>query len=150
VRRIVCVGSRLVPGDGAGPAVHDLLASAPLPSGVEVIDGALMGLSLLRAADGAESLVFVDSVSGFGEPGDVLLLDAEEVAVGASPDDHAGGLPALLALIPVACERPPRALAVVGLEAPWDHAALARAADLAVATAVATVAPASPAAGEAA
>jgi len=146
VRRIVCVGSRLVPGDGAGPAVYDLLASKPLPAGVEVIDGALLGLSLLRAAEGAESLVFVDSVSGFGEPGDVLLIDAEEVAAGASPDDHAGGLPALLALIPVACEKPPRALAVVGLEAPWGVEALARAAELAVAT----VAPASPAAGEAA
>lgn len=146
MRRIVCVGSRLVHGDGAGPAVYDLLASKPLPAGVEVIDGALLGLSLLRAADGAESLVFVDAVSGFGEPGDVLLLSAADVAAEASPDDHAGGLPALLALIPVACDRPPRSLAVVGLEAPWDERALARAAELAVAA----VGPAFPAAGEAA
>jgi hydrogenase maturation protease len=134
VRRIVCVGSRLVPEDGAGPAVYDLLASAPLPAGIEVIDGALMGLSLLRAADGAESLVFVDAVSGFGAPGEVLLLPAAEVAFGAASDDHAGGLPGLLALIPVACEPPPRALCVVGLEYPWDGESLARAAALAVAT----------------
>lgn len=134
MRRIVCVGSRLVPGDDAGPAVYDLLSGRPLPAGVEVIDGALGGLSLLRAADGAESLVFVDAVSGFGAPGEVLLLPASEVAAGAAPDDHAGGLPALLALVPAACDPPPRALAVVGLEAPWSEESVARAAALAVAT----------------
>ena len=134
MRRIVCVGSRLVEEDAAGPAVYDLLSSRPLPDGVEVIDGGLGGLSLLRMADGAEGLVFVDAVSGFGAPGEVLLLPAQDVAAEATPDGHAGGLPFLLALLPRVSDVPPGGVAVVGLEAPWDDAALARAASLALAT----------------
>jgi hydrogenase maturation protease len=134
VRRIVCVGSRLVAEDAAGPAVYDLLSSRPLPDGVEVIDGGLGGLSLLRMADGAEGLVFVDAVSGFGAPGEVLLLPAEDVAAEATPDGHAGGLPFLLALLPRVSDVASGRVAVVGLEAPWDDDALARAASLAVAT----------------
>ena len=135
MRRIVCVGSRLVAEDGAGPAVYDLLSSRPLPEGIEVLDGGLGGLSLLRMADGAEGLVFVDSVSGFGAPGEVLLIPAEEVAAEATPDGHAGGLPFLLALLPRASAVPPGDVAVVGLEAPWDDDAVSRAASLAVSTA---------------
>jgi len=134
VKRIVCVGSRLVAEDAAGPAVYDLLSSRPLPDGVEVIDGGLGGLSLLRMADGAEGLVFVDAVSGFGAPGEVLLLPARDVAAEATPDGHAGGLPFLLALLPRVSDLAPGGVAVVGLEAPWDDDALARAASLAVAT----------------
>jgi len=134
LRRIVCVGSRLVAEDGAGPAVYDLLSARPVPDGVDVIDGGLGGLSLLRMADGAEGLVFVDAVSGFGAPGEVLLLSAQDVAVEATPDGHAGGLPFLLALLPRVSDVPPGGIAVVGLEAPWDDDALARAASLAVAT----------------
>ena len=134
MKRIVCVGSRLVAGDGAGPAVYDLLASRPLPAGVELIDGALGGLSLLRMAEGAEGLVFVDAVSGFGKPGEVLLLPAAEVAAEATSDGHAGGLPFLLAVLPRVCEDPPGNVMVVGLEPPWDDEALACAASLAVAT----------------
>jgi hydrogenase maturation protease len=132
VNRIVCVGSRLVAGDAAGPAVFDLLSSRPLPRGVEVIDGALGGLSLLRAAEGAERLVFVDAVSGFGDPGEVLLLPTAEIAAEATPDGHDGGLPFLLAVLPRACDAPPREVSVVGLEAPWDAGAVARAATLAL------------------
>ncbi len=121
--------------DGAGPAVYDLLSSRPLPEGIEVIDGGLGGLSLLRMADGAQRLVFVDAVSGFGAPGEVLLIPAEEVAAEASPDGHAGGLPFLLALLPRASAVPPGDVTVVGLEAPWDDDALSRAAALAVAAA---------------
>jgi hydrogenase maturation protease len=135
VRRIVCVGSRLVAEDAAGPAVYDLLSARPLPKGVEVIDGGLGGLSLLRMADGAEGLVFVDAVSGFGAPGEVLLLPAQDVAAEATPDGHAGGLPFLLALLPRVSDMSPGEVAVVGLEAPWDDDGLARAASLAVATA---------------
>ena len=134
MRRIVCIGSRLVAEDAAGPAVYDLLSSRPLPDGVEVIDGGLGGLSLLRTADGAEGLVFVDAVSGFGAPGEVLLLSAQDVAAEATPDGHDGGLPFLLALLPRASDVPPGEVAVVGLEAPWDDDAVGRAASLAVTT----------------
>lgn len=137
MKRIVCVGSRLVPHDAAGPAVHDLLASRPLPEGVELVDGGLGGLSLLNAAEGAEAVVFVDAVSGFGPPGTALLVPLDEVAGLATPDGHDAGLPFLLALLPRACEAPPARVAVVGLEAPWDASSVAAAAELALASAAA-------------
>lgn len=137
MNRIICIGSRLLPEDGAGPSVFELLEARSLPPGVEVLDGGLGGLSLLRAAEGAGTVVFVDAVAGFGEPGEALLVPPAEVAAEATPDGHDAGLPSLLAFLPHACETPPRRVAVVGLEVPWSAASVVRAADLALAAAAA-------------
>ena len=78
MRRIVCIGNRYfgVGFDDVGPRVYDALANR-LPQGVEVIDGGLAGLGLLRWFDAAGCLVFVDTVSGFGPAGSVHVLEAE-------------------------------------------------------------------------
>ncbi len=132
MRRIVCIGNRWVPSDGAGPAVHDLLSHRPLPDGVELVDGGVGGLALLPLLDGADRVVFVDAVSGFAPPGEALLLPAGEVAAAAVPDDHGGGLPYLLRVLPEVSEGPVPAIAVVGVEAGWSADTLDRAASLAL------------------
>lgn len=119
-RLLLCLGNRQVADDDAGPRVFDLLRARPELVGddVELIDGGLAGLDLIGQVDGAERVIFIDHVEGFGAPGEVLTLSAEQVCAQAEPTprhDHAGGLPFLLRCLPVACDQPPELL-VVGLE----------------------------------
>ncbi len=125
-------------GDNAGPRVHDHLVRRRLPAGLEVVDGGLAGLNLLRLAEGARRLVFVDQVRGFAPPDAVVVLTREAALAGggAAGFGHGGGLGYLLAALPAACEGPLPAVRVVGLEAPCTGAAVARAAALALAAAV--------------
>ncbi len=134
--RIVCLGNRLLECDAAGPRVYDLLAQRALPAGVEVFDGGIAGLGLLRLADGASRLVFVDQCWGRAGPGQALRLDAAELAAEArGPADHSAGLAHLLAAVPLACEGAPPELEVVVLEGPVSAAGLERAAAMALALA---------------
>jgi hydrogenase maturation protease len=131
--RIVCLGNRLLECDSAGPRVHDLLVRAPLPEGVELVDGGIAGLSLLPLADGAERLIFVDQSMGWAQPGQVVRIDAAELASEAhGAADHGAGLPHLLAAIPLACDGVPPQLEVVVLEGPVHDAAVQSAAALAL------------------
>ncbi len=131
--RIVCIGSRFRAEDAAGPRVYDRLLGEALPPGVDLVDGGLAGLGLLRFVDGAERVVFVDQVSGFGRPGDVLALDPGDAALAAPPSpDHGGGLPYLLRVLPGVCEKTVPRVSVVGVEGPADERAIARAAALAM------------------
>lgn len=117
MRRIICVGNRLVAEDDAGPRVYERLAEMALPPGVEVIDGGLAGLDLLRLVEGAEQVVFVDAVHGFAGPGGVRVLEAEEVAATAgSGFDHGVGLAYLLRVLPRICAGPVPRVCLVGIE----------------------------------
>lgn len=136
VCRIICLGNRLVAADAAGGAVCDRLRETVLPDGVEVIDGGLGGLDLLRFLEGADRVVLVDSVLGFGEPGEVVNLDPAELAAsGAASYGHHSGLAYLLAAAPLACDRPPGEITVVGVEATHDRRSVERAAAAALAAA---------------
>jgi hydrogenase maturation protease len=133
VNRIICVGNRLIREDAAGPAIHDRLAARDLPADVELIDGGTAGLDLLRFLDGAERVVLVDSVVGYGAPGEAVVLDADEVgAMAAEVYDHAAGLPYLLRCLPHVCEEGVPQVVMVGVEGLPDDGALARAAELAL------------------
>jgi hydrogenase maturation protease len=128
-KRIVCVGNRYRPEDDAGPRVYDRLAREPVPAGVEVIDGGIAGLGLLRWLEGAEHVVFVDAVSGFAEPGGVVLLTAEQAAANAGTGyGHEAGLGYLLRAFPRVHEGAVPRVTVVGLETPADDCSVARAA----------------------
>ncbi|MBI5490272.1 MAG: hydrogenase maturation protease [Deltaproteobacteria bacterium] len=138
--RIVCVGNRWVAADAAGPRVHDRLAAAPLPPGVEVIDGGLGGLALAPLVDGADRVVFVDAVEGFAAPGAVVVLEGPALdAIPVEPFGHGAGLAWLLRALPLVCETAVPRVAVVGLEGPVDDDAVARAS--AAALGLAEVAP---------
>lgn len=133
MRRIICIGNRHHPEDAAGPRVYDLLRRRGLPDGIELIDGGLAGLNLLRYLERAERVVFVDRVSGFGRPGEVLSLDLEEATAAAMRRyDHTGGLAYLLRVLPAVCEGPTPGIRIVGIEGKADDAAIADAAALAL------------------
>jgi hydrogenase maturation protease len=132
VKRIICIGNRFHERDSAGPRVHDRLAAAGLPPGLELVDGGLAGLDLGRLVKGAERVVFVDATVGFAPaPGTraVVVLSSEEVAAEAAPHfDHAAGLPYLLRALPAILEEPPPPIEVVGVEGALDEALLDQAA----------------------
>lgn len=133
MKRIICIGNRHRPEDLAGPAVCDLLQRGPLPEDVEVVDGGLASLNLLRYLDGAERIVFVDQVQGFARPGQVVILDPlDATATAPKSYDHAGGLPYLLRLLPSVQRAPLPQIAIVGIEGQADRTALDRAAALAL------------------
>ena len=62
MKRVVCIGNPFIPGDDLGSRVYQQLAMEPLPDGLEIIDGGLAGLNLLRCFDHCRRLVFVDAL----------------------------------------------------------------------------------------
>jgi hydrogenase maturation protease len=119
-RCIICIGNRFVADDAAGPAVYDrLMQMQPLPGHIEVIDGGIMGLNLLPLLERGGRVIFVDAVSGFGTPGEIVLLSRQEIlhADNAFQFDHNAGLAYLLAVLPRVCDgEMPEEIALVGVE----------------------------------
>ncbi len=115
--RIVCVGNRLIPGDDLGPRVFDHLTRHPLPESVEVIDGGLQGLDLLRYFEGIDRVVIVDALRGFGPEKKVLVLDGmEAVRTMDVAYSHANGLAFLLKMLPHVLEHGLPEIVLVGGE----------------------------------
>lgn len=133
MKRIVCIGNPLVAEDDAGARVHEALVGCGLPCDVELVDGGIAGLNLLRWFDGATRVVVVDAVSGFGSAGTVHELDVSEVTSMAQDRwTHGSGLPYLLKMVPLACEGPTPEVVVVGVEVPADEASVREAAECAL------------------
>jgi hydrogenase maturation protease len=134
--RVICVGNRFVEGDDLGPRVHDMLVARGVPAGIDLVDGGMAGLGLLSLVEGRERVVFVDAVSGFGAPGEVVVLDRARAVAGASPGyGHQGGLHYLLAVLPEVLDGPLPSVTVVGAEAPFESATLDKVAAAALALA---------------
>lgn len=121
---VICLGNRFVPGDDAGCRVYDRLSGADAPQDIDVIDGGLCGLDLLRLVEGRRRVVFVDAVAGMAETGGIVVLDREQAAAYAGRYGHGAGLPYLLRLLPRVCEAPLPDIALVGVEAPADAPAI--------------------------
>ncbi len=125
IARVICVGNRFVDQDDAGPRVYDYLADKPLPPGVEVVEGGLGGLNLLGVMEGAAVVVFVDTISGFADPGEVVVLDGLKEATKMDADfGHSGGLTYLLKVLPEVWEGDPPRVLVVGMEGAADESAI--------------------------
>ncbi len=131
MKRIICIGNRLLAGDAAGPKVFDRLTATPLPGGMEVVDGGIAGLNLLGLIDGAERIVFVDAVEGFAHQGSVVVLTPDQVPVPEQVYDHGAGLPYLLAVLPQVCDYVPEEIYLVGIEGPAGEEAITEAARIA-------------------
>ncbi len=119
VNRIICIGSRLVQSDAAGPLVFDRLEQLDLPEGVSAIEGGLAGLNLLPLLESGGRVVFVDAVAGFTDHGSLVILDREAVLRETRPSSfgHNAGLPYLLAILPHVCEGElPKEIVIIGLE----------------------------------
>lgn len=139
-RYIICIGNRFVAGDAAGPAVYDRLQQMqPLPADIEIIDGGLRGLNLLPLLEKGGRIVFVDAVSGYGLPGQIVLLDQQEIVntMTECSFDHNAGLAYLLAVLPKVCDgEMPEEIVLVGLEDEYTPQAVERAASLCLDVAV--------------
>lgn len=132
--RIICIGNRFVAEDAAGLAVFDELEKMqPLPPQIELIEGGLAGLNLLPLLEQGGRVVFVDSVKGFTQSGEIILLDCRD---GVTTDDtghfdHGAGLAYLLAVLPkVSDGELPKELVLVGLEGQCTGKTIERAARL--------------------
>lgn len=112
--------------------VYDRLKRMALPPDIQIVDGGLLGLNLLSFMEGAEQIVLVDAVHGFGRPGQVVILQTEEVlAVADDLYDHAGGLGYLLKALPHVLASIPE-LVLLGIEGEYSEESIGRAVDAAL------------------
>lgn len=129
--RIICVGNRYRPEDSAGPMVYDQLVSNRLPRDIEVIDGGLAGLNLLRFIHDAYRVVFIDAVNGFRPSGGVFVLDTEDASRHADTIfDHSSGLSYCLRVLPEVHDGKLPEIFVVGIEGTPDTDKILKAAEL--------------------
>jgi hydrogenase maturation protease len=114
--RIICIGNRFFQPDAAGPMVYELLSRLQLPERVELLDGGLAGLNLLRYLEDVGRVVFVDSISGFRESPGIVVMDSFE-SLHIAPDyDHNTGLSYLLRLAPLVLTGGLPIIILVGIE----------------------------------
>jgi hydrogenase maturation protease len=87
--------------DAFGVEVLALMARAPMPDGVRLVDFGIRGLHLaFDLLDPPDLLIVVDAVKRGGEPGTVFVLDPSEwQAEAAEEDGHALDLPAALDML---------------------------------------------------
>ena len=131
--RIICVGNSLVAEDAVGIHVLAELRTRSLDVNVHLVEGRLGGLDLLPYFEECSRVVLVDRVTGFGQPGEVVRLEAGDlVAVGASPELHSGGLLYLLKALPFLGITPLPDICLIGIEGEGDEAAVRLAADRAL------------------
>jgi hydrogenase maturation protease len=128
--RIICVGNRFFQPDAAGPMVYELLARRQLSKTVELIDGGLAGLNLLRFLENVEFVVFVDSISGFREsPGIEVISTFDSLHI--VPDyDHNTGIGYLLRIAPQVLSDKIPAISLVGIEGRPDMGLCTQAAQM--------------------
>jgi hydrogenase maturation protease len=116
--------------DQFGPRVFDELSKRALPGNVDLIDGGLAGLDLMRIIPGAKRVVFVDAIDGLAEGDPFVVMDGETVAAGASDHyGHSAGLPYLLRVLPEVLGSKLPEILVLGMRAQTDAKAIALAAD---------------------
>jgi len=133
MNRIICIGSPFYAVDRAGHEVYCNLKDRAMPQHVELIDGGLDGLKLLCLVDGCEKVLFIDNVSGFGAPNQVMLFNDFEISRLATEHfEHLSGLPYVLKMVPLVCERNLPTIRVLGIETPHQQSGVERAARMAL------------------
>jgi len=111
--------------------VYDQLVSNRLPKDIEVIDGGLEGLNLLRFMQGAERVVFIDAVNGFRPLGGVIVLDAKDASRHADTIfGHSAGLAYCLRVLPEVHDGELPEIFVVGIEGTTDPEKILKAAEM--------------------
>ena len=111
--------------------VYDLLVSDRLPRDIEVIDGGLAGLNLLRFIHGADRVVFIDAVNGFRPSGGVIVLDAEDASRNADTIfGHSAGIAYCLRVLPEVHDGKLPEIFIVGIEGTTDPDKIFKAAQM--------------------
>jgi hydrogenase maturation protease len=96
---VLGLGNVLLEDDGVGSAaVSRLLDRFSAPSGVRVLDGGTLGLSLLPYLEAAEAVILVDAVRADAVPGTFVRLLGDDVrlAVATRLSPHQVGVADLL------------------------------------------------------
>ena len=78
---VIGLGNPLMCDDGAGLAVLERLRQDWRLDGVELVDGATWGLSLVPAIEDATRLVLVDAIAAGAQPGDVVTLERDRLPI---------------------------------------------------------------------
>lgn len=136
---IICIGNRLLAEDASGPAVFDSLQKLTLPQNVEIIEGGTAGLNLLPLLEKGGRVIFVDTVSGFTDDGEIILLDQKTITESATLPHfgHDIGLPYILSVLPNVYDgQMPEEIILIGLEGQCDAQTIEKAAKLSISTAV--------------
>lgn len=114
--RIICIGHALLACDNAGPQLFKKLQNIPLGPQVELIDGGLQGLNLLRFFENCRRVILIDSVCGYLPQPGVIHLPYHKIDATLSPHhDHAAGLTYLLQMLPNLIEPLPK-IELLGIE----------------------------------
>jgi hydrogenase maturation protease len=98
----------------------------------------MAGLNLLPLLEQGGRVVFVDAVNGFTGPGEIVLLDHQEIMCTLSKPhfDHGAGLAYLLTVLPHVCDGElPEEIVLVGLEGECTTQMIEQAAGLSIAIA---------------
>lgn len=133
---ILCAGNRYCAEDSFGPQVYDYLFTNNLPPSVTIVDAGLAGLDLLRYFEESNRVVIVDSVSGFGTPGELCSIRYDELgSCEAVEYGHSAGLHYLLLCLPALGLIPKVEVTLIGLDGIADTLSIAEAASLALETA---------------
>jgi hydrogenase maturation protease len=82
---VLGLGNILLRDEGVGVRVVQALEQAPLPPGVELLDGGTAGIDLLDALADRRKLVVIDALDGDLAPGTVLRLAPDELAPREAP-----------------------------------------------------------------
>jgi hydrogenase maturation protease len=78
---VLGLGNVLLEDDGVGAAAVALLLDRyAVPTGVRVLDGGTLGLSLLPYLQSADALILIDAVSADAPAGSFVRLSGDEVA----------------------------------------------------------------------
>jgi hydrogenase maturation protease len=78
---VIGLGNPLMGDDGVGLAALERLRAEWGLDGVELVDGATWGLSLLPVIEDAERLVLVDAIAANGAPGDIIELSRDRLPI---------------------------------------------------------------------
>lgn len=120
--RIICIGNSLFDPDSAGPHVHRLLSQESLPHCVELIDGGLGGLNLLRFLEHIDNVIFIDAIKGFRTSPGITMVPLPNPKLAVHGYDHNAGISYLTTIAPQVLDCPMPECLLLGIEgAPTGH-----------------------------
>jgi len=127
--RVICIGHPLLAEDQAGQQLYQRWQKLQFGEEVELIEGGLQGLNLLRFFEDCERVILVDNVCDYlAEPG-IIHLRGEQIQAAVSRHfDHSAGLAYLLALLPNLLEEIPE-IELIGIEGEVTESLAAEATD---------------------
>jgi hydrogenase maturation protease len=115
---VLGVGNILLTDEGVGVRVlQELMETHDFPPGVELVDGGVLGLSLMGVVEAAGRLIVIDAVNLGGAPGDLFRLTWDELTARTRYKDslHQIDFVEVMSLLPLIGVDPPPTV-IVGVQ----------------------------------